>query len=87
MEKEEKITLVIYTESLFQSIIADMVSLLMLVVGFGVNALYIQSKIFSAIVVVLFLLKMVGYTMGRKTVFTNRQKAIDFINSPNSLKK
>ena len=73
---EEKITITVYTESLWQSIVADVVSVLMLCGMFYANAHYIQSKLFAAIIVILFALKMIAYVSGRKTMYRSREEAI-----------
>lgn len=76
MEKEEKITITLYTESLFQSIVADIGTFVMLTGMFWVNAHYIQSRFFMAVIMVMLALKIVAIATGRKTVYTSRAEAI-----------
>lgn len=77
MKKEaEKISITIYTESLLQSMIADTFTFLMLSGMFYVNAAYIQSRLFMAIIVIMFVLKGIAYVGGRKNVYTSRDAAI-----------
>lgn len=77
---EEKITIVLYTESLFQSLVADFGTLVMLASMFYVNARYIQSGFFVGIIMVMFALKIITYLDGRKNTFTSRKDAIKFLN-------
>ena len=76
---EEKVTITIYTESLMQSIVADASTFLMLGGAFWVNAHYIQSKMFAAIIVIMLMIKFVAYIGNRKNVFTSRAEAVAFI--------
>lgn len=76
-EETQKITITVYTESLLQSMIADAFTFLMLSGMFYVNAVYIQSRLFMAMIVIMFVLKGIAYTNGRKNVYTNRADAID----------
>lgn len=79
METEKVI--IIYRESFFQSVLADFMSVVFLGFSFYVNVRFIQSKLFAAIIVILFLLKIIAYLGARKNVFTEKQKAIDYLNS------
>lgn len=81
MKKEtEKISITIYTESLLQSILADTFTFLMLSGMFYVNAVYIQSRLFAAMIVFMFVLKGIIYVGGRKNVYTSRDAAIQALN-------
>ena len=75
-EETEKIQITVLTESLFQSIVADGVSFFMLSVMFYVNAHYIQSRLFTAIILILFFVFCIAYAFGRTNVYTSRAAAI-----------
>lgn len=77
----DKQKIVIYRVSLFQSIVADFVRVGFLSGGFWVNANYIHSRMFSVVIVLLFALKIIAWGTGKKTEFTDKQSAIDFINN------
>lgn len=64
-----------------QSVFADLASVAFLGVAFYVNIHYIQSRLFTAIIVILYLLKIISYVGGRKNVFTDKAKAIEYLNS------
>lgn len=81
MTKENKVTITVYTESLFQSLVADFGTLVMLSAMFYVNAKYIQSKFFIGLIVVMFALKVISMLGARKNTFTSRKGAIDFLAS------
>lgn len=77
MEKEtEKIQITVLTESLFQSIVADGLSFFMMSIMFYINAHYIQSRLFAAIIAILFFVKGIAYAFGRTNVYTSRADAI-----------
>ncbi len=77
--KEEKLTITLYTESLFQSLVADLGSMLMLTGMFWANATYIHSKFLIAIIMVMYALKIIGLLGARKNCFTSRKEAIAFL--------
>ena len=81
MKKEaEKISITIYTESLIQSMLADAFTFLMLSGMFYVNAAYIQSRFFIALIMIMFVFKGIAYANGRKNVYTSRAAAIQALN-------
>lgn len=79
MEKspEEKISIMVYTESLLQSMLADTFTFLMLSGMFYVNAVYIQSRFFIALIMIMFVAKGMAYATGRKNIYTSRAAAIE----------
>jgi len=74
---EEKISITIYTESLLQSMVADVFTFLMLSGMFYVNAVYIQSRFFIGLIMIMFVLKGIAYANGRKNIYTSRAAAIE----------
>lgn len=76
MVKDNKVTIVLYTESLWQSWLADLGTFVMLTGMFYVNVHFIQSRLFAAIIVIMYALKIVVYMTGRKNVYTNRADAV-----------
>ena len=77
MEKQ----IIIYRESFVQSVAADIMTFVFLCGSFYANVHWIQSKLFAAIIVIMFMLKIIAFATGRKNQFTDKQKAIDFLNS------
>ena len=75
--KEE---IIIYKESLIQSIIADIFSFSILIGSFAINHFYIGSKFLAGILLILWLIFIIGKASNRKNTFTNKQKAVDFLN-------
>ena len=73
--------IIIYRESFIQSFLSDLSSLVFLIIGFGLNQLFIQSKMMSAILLIIFIGFLVTKASIRKNVFTNKQKAIEFLNN------
>lgn len=84
---EEKTTITVYTESLFQSLVADLGTIVMLSAMFYVNAKYIQSKFFIGLIMVMYALKIIGLVGARKNVFTSRKEAIEFLASADAPNK
>lgn len=76
MEKQ----IIIYRESFVQSVASDIVSVVFLFGAFYANERYIESKLFAALIVILFLLKLIAWASSKKNVFTDKKKAIEFIN-------
>lgn len=79
-ETEKRPVAIIYRESLFQSISADVVSFFFLCGSFYVNVHYIGSRWVSFLLLILFWLKIFAYIGSRKNVFTNKEDAIAFLN-------
>lgn len=79
MDKEENVTIILYTESLWQSWLADLGTFVMLTGMFYANAHFIQSRLFAAIIVIMFVLKLMAYFGARKNVYTSRDEAISFL--------
>lgn len=75
--------IIIYREGLIQSILADTFTFAVLVGSFGVNHLYIGSKILSVILVIMFMFFVIGKGLAKRNVFTDKKSAIDFINEEN----
>ena len=80
MTREEQ-KIIIYRESLIQSIFADIMSVVFLIGTFWFNVNYIQSKMLSVILLFLFILKLFYYASQKKNVFTDKKSAIDFLSS------
>lgn len=62
---------IFYRESFVQSFLSDLTSFTFLIGGFGVNQLFIQSKMLSAILLVMFLLFMIGKSNTKSKTFNN----------------
>lgn len=77
MKKE----IVIYRESLWQSIVSDIFTFGILVGSFAVNQYFIGSGLLAGFLLILFFVFVIGKTTARKNVFTDKKKAIDHINS------
>lgn len=75
---EEKI--IIYRESFIQSLLSDISTFGVLVGSFAVNHYFIGSKFLGGFIFIVFLFFVIGKTSARKNTFTDKQKAIDFIN-------
>jgi len=75
--------IIIYRESLWQSIIADVFSFCILVGSFAINHFFIGSNFLAGILLVCWFIFMIAKVGKRKNVFTDKQKAIDYIKKLN----
>ena len=76
----EKQKIIIYRESLLQSVIADLFTFLMLGGLFAANHYWFDdSKVSAFVFVILFVIFVLGKAGNRKHVFTDKDKAIEFI--------
>ena len=77
MKKE----IIIYRESLWQSIVADIFTFGILVGSFAINYLFIGSNFLAGILMVCWFIFMIAKSSMRKCIFTDKQKAIDYLNN------
>ncbi len=72
--------IIVYRESLVQSIIADIFTFGVLIGSFYINHIYIKSNFLSGILLIVWLIFVMGKSNNRKFTFSEKQKAIDYIN-------
>ena len=75
MKKE----IIIYKESLWQSVIADIFTFGILIGSFAINHFFIGSNFLAGILLVCWFIFMIAKVGNRKSVFTDKQKAIEHI--------
>lgn len=72
MSKKE-VEIYYFRESLLQSVLSDIFSYVMLVGSFGINHLYIGSKVLAGILLVIFLMCSYSKAKSKTTVFYNKE--------------
>ena len=79
MKKE----IIIYRESLWQSILADIFTFGVLVSSFAVNQFFIGSNFLAGVLVVCWFVFVITKSGDRKSVFTDKEKAIEHLKNLN----
>ena len=79
MKKEEEAKIIVFRESLIQSVLADIFTFGVLVASFAINHYFIGSKFLSAIILIVWFIWVLGKGARRKHTFTNKKKAIEFL--------